>query len=66
VTGYGLDDRGSITGGGRDYSLCYNIQITSGAHPASYPRLLWVISSGCGQGVKLTTYFHLVKGKIAM
>jgi hypothetical protein len=35
VSDYGLDDRGSIPGGGKDlsYSLC--VQTGSGAHPAS-------------------------------
>jgi hypothetical protein len=35
---YGLDDWGSIPGGGRNYfSLLYCIHTGSKAHPASYP-----------------------------
>jgi len=34
--GYGLDDRRSIPGRGRDLSLCHRIKTGSEAHPASY------------------------------
>jgi len=35
--GYGLDDRLSIPGRGRDFSHLHRVQTDSGAHPASYP-----------------------------
>jgi hypothetical protein len=37
VTGHGLDDRGSIPGRGKTFSLLHSIQPGSGAHPSSYP-----------------------------
>jgi len=36
--GYGLDDRCSILGRGRNYSLRHRVQTGSGAHPAFYPK----------------------------
>jgi hypothetical protein len=35
--GYGLGDRGSIPGGGWEFSLHHLVQNISGAHQASYP-----------------------------
>jgi hypothetical protein len=32
-----LDDRGSITGSDRDFSLLHRVQTGYGVHPASYP-----------------------------
>jgi hypothetical protein len=37
VTDYGLDDRGSILGRGREFSSSPCVQTGSGAHPASCP-----------------------------
>jgi hypothetical protein len=40
VTGYGLDDRGSLVrfpAGAGNFSLHHRVQTGSGAHPASYP-----------------------------
>lgn len=37
-TGYGMDDRGPITGVGKRCSLFYSDQFASGAHMASYPK----------------------------
>jgi hypothetical protein len=38
VSGYGLDDRGSIPGGGKeDFSSSFCVQTGSRAHPASWP-----------------------------
>jgi hypothetical protein len=37
ATGYGLDDRGSISGKGRGFSLFNSVHTGSGAHTASYP-----------------------------
>jgi hypothetical protein len=34
--GYGLDDRGSIPGGGGNFSLLHRVHTDSEAHPASY------------------------------
>jgi hypothetical protein len=48
ATGYGLDDRGSITVGDWDFPLRHHVQTGSGAHPASYP----VDTEGSFPGVK--------------
>jgi hypothetical protein len=37
IMGYGLDDRGSSSGRGRDYCIRYHFQTGSGARLASYP-----------------------------
>jgi hypothetical protein len=40
--GYGLDDRGSrvrFPAGAGDFSLHHRVQNSSGAHPASYPKV---------------------------
>jgi hypothetical protein len=37
VTGYGLDDRGSISSRGIDLSLYHHVQTGFGNHQASYP-----------------------------
>jgi hypothetical protein len=37
ATGYGLDGRDLIPGGGKRFSLHYSVQNGLGAHPASYP-----------------------------
>jgi hypothetical protein len=36
VTGYRLDDRGSIPDSGKDLSLCHHVQAGFTVHPASY------------------------------
>jgi len=36
--GYGLDDRASILGRSRDFSLCHHVQTDSGVHLASCAR----------------------------
>jgi hypothetical protein len=47
VSDYGLDDRGSIPGGGRgDFSSNLCVQTGSGAHPASCPMGIGVLSPG--------------------
>jgi hypothetical protein len=33
---YGLEDRGSISGRGKNFSLLHCVQTDTGAHPASY------------------------------
>jgi hypothetical protein len=35
--GYGLDDRDSIPGGARDFTLLHSVHSGSGAYIASYP-----------------------------
>jgi hypothetical protein len=47
-TGYGLDDRGSITRRGKRFSLLHSVQTGSEAYPASYP----VGTEGSSPGVK--------------
>jgi hypothetical protein len=37
VSEYGLDDRGSIPGRGKEFSSSPCVQTGSGVHPASYP-----------------------------
>jgi hypothetical protein len=37
VSDYGLDGRGSIPGGAKDFSSSFCVQTGSGAHLASYP-----------------------------
>jgi hypothetical protein len=37
VIGYGLDDRGSVLGRGREFSPPHHAQTGSGAHPVSLP-----------------------------
>jgi hypothetical protein len=37
ASGYGLDDRGSISGTASDFSPLHRVQNGSGAHPAAYP-----------------------------
>jgi hypothetical protein len=47
--GYRLDDRGSrvrLPAGAGNFSLHYRVQNGSGAHPASYPRVLGALSLG--------------------
>jgi len=41
VTGYGLADRASICGRGRDIFLHYHVQTSYGAHLVSYPVDTW-------------------------
>jgi hypothetical protein len=57
---YGSDDRGSIPGRNRGFSLHYHVQTGSGAHSASYPKG----SGGSFSGIKwpgreATTHLHL-------
>jgi hypothetical protein len=52
LSGYGLDDRRSIPGRGRDLSLCH-IQNVSVAHQASYPV-------GTGASMSATYPTHLI------
>jgi hypothetical protein len=58
---YGLGGEASIPGRGKDFTL-HSIQTGSGAHPAF--NLVGTGGSFLGgkrqQGVKLTTYLHLV------
>jgi hypothetical protein len=42
---YGLDDRDSIPGKGRKFSLRHHIQAGSGVHPASYPMNIGGLST---------------------
>jgi hypothetical protein len=42
VTGYSLDDWGSVPGEKEHFSLCHSIMTDFGSHPTSYP----VITSG--------------------
>jgi hypothetical protein len=47
--GYGLDDRGSrvrFSAGAGNFSLHHHVQNGSGAHPASYRRILGALSLG--------------------
>jgi hypothetical protein len=46
ATGYGLDDRGSIPGRGKRFSLLPSVQTGSGVHPASYPVGTGALSIG--------------------
>jgi hypothetical protein len=65
ATGYRLDSRGSIPGGGggaRHFFLFHSVQTGSRAHPASNPMgtqrfFSWRQS---GRGVKLTTHLYPV------
>jgi hypothetical protein len=52
ATGYGMEGRGSIPSPAHvsDFSLLYSVQISSGAHPDSYP-----VSIG-----GLTVHHHVV------
>jgi hypothetical protein len=50
VTGYGLDDEGSIPGRNIDFSLHHHVQISSDTHLASFP----VGTRGSEPGDKVT------------
>jgi hypothetical protein len=39
---YGLDGRGSILGGERNFSVLHSVKTGPGAHPASYPMCIGV------------------------
>jgi len=39
VTSCGLDDKGSVSSGSRDLSLCHYIQTGHGSHSSSYPMV---------------------------
>jgi hypothetical protein len=39
VTSHGLDDKGSVSSGSRDLSLCHYIQTSRGSHSSSYPMV---------------------------
>jgi hypothetical protein len=62
ATGYRLDGRGSIPGGAENFSLLYNVQTGSEAHPASYPLGTGTVSKGVKRpgGVKLINHLHLL------
>jgi hypothetical protein len=48
VTGYGLDDQISIPDIGRDFSLCYHIQTTSGTLILYQRLLIYIVAEGGG------------------
>jgi hypothetical protein len=61
--GYGLDDRGSISGKEQvmDFFLRHSVQSGFAAHPASYQMGTGILSPGVeSRDVKLTTRLHLV------
>jgi hypothetical protein len=61
MTGYGMDDRGSIPGR-VGISPLQHVQTSFGTQSASYPERTVVHSTGvkCGQGVKPATILNLV------
>jgi hypothetical protein len=56
---YGLDDRGSIPGRGKDFFLRHRDQICSGANPAYQMGTGRSFTGLNGRGVELTTHIHL-------
>jgi hypothetical protein len=46
VSQYRLQDRGSIRGRGKGFSLCRRVQTDSGTHNASYPMVPGAASLG--------------------
>jgi hypothetical protein len=62
VTGYGLENWGSIMGRCRNFSLCHHVQTISGVQPpTSYPVDTGYLSTGIkDRTVKLTTHLCIV------
>jgi hypothetical protein len=58
--GYGMGDRDSIPGSGRDFSLDHLVRTGSAAHLPSYPLDTGVISPGIKRAGRGTTHFHLM------
>jgi hypothetical protein len=64
VSDYGLDDRGSIPAGAKNFSYRLFVQTGSGAHPASCTMGTGVLTPVLKRdlSVTLTTHPHLVQG----